>query len=214
MNEGLFYCGYPFFSHADIIKYANRPFLKEGDLLGDGDIDKRPWASQRIKQDRCDWMDRTLIKNWNRVVSPEDIVYHLGDFGFLNSEGYVNYMNKLNGHIILFQGNHDAKNRIKCYLISGMLYFGGKSVYVLHHPPQHFREIPQCDFIISGHVHNKYKHKFILGSDIPIINLSVEMWNYEPVSTLSLLKYYDKVKSGVVDCMGNKVVNDTKERVE
>ena len=44
------------FSHCNIIKYCNRPFK---------DVDE---------------MNKILIQNWNNVVRPDDIVWHLGDF--------------------------------------------------------------------------------------------------------------------------------------
>lgn len=46
-------------------------------------------------------MDADLISRWNSVVSPKDIVYHLGDFGKYNN------VKKLNGKIYLICGNHE-----------------------------------------------------------------------------------------------------------
>jgi hypothetical protein len=44
-------------------------------MIGDTLARPRPWAS-------TDEMDEALIANWNAVVRPDDIVYHLGDFAF------------------------------------------------------------------------------------------------------------------------------------
>jgi len=137
------------FSHANIIKYTNRPFLKEGDLLGEGDIASRPWKSQEIKQARADWMNEILINNWNNVVSKEDLVYHVGDFNHGKS-AYL-FEQQLNGSIVHFEGNHDRNNGVKTYLRNGMLYFGGKDVFIQHHPL--YENIPKCDFMVCGHVH-------------------------------------------------------------
>ncbi|MDR2541436.1 MAG: hypothetical protein LBD11_06895 [Candidatus Peribacteria bacterium] len=50
-------------------------------------------------------MDDALVSNWNRVVSTDDFVYHLGDFG--------NYdrLPELNGKIILILGNYEERER-------------------------------------------------------------------------------------------------------
>lgn len=77
--------------HANIIKYCNRPFAG-------------------VKE-----MDEALIANWNAVVKPEDVVYHLGDFCFGKKfDDFHRYFSQLNGSIIFLKGNHDSlawKNR-------------------------------------------------------------------------------------------------------
>lgn len=191
------------FGHANIIKYCDRPFYKKGDFLGRGNIARRPWASNKIKRDRCYWMDTTLIENWNNTVDPDDIVYHLGDFGYLNSNEYAEYLNKLNGHIVLIRGNHDDKNKVKTYIDKCMMTFGGKEVFAQHHPPE---EIPICDMVICGHVHEKWKHKiYKKHPNIPIINVGCDVWDYKPISVTTLLKYYGLVKNGLVNEMGERI---------
>lgn len=48
-------------------------------------------------------MNETLISNWNSVVGPKDIIFHLGD---LTSE-WTKILDRLNGKICLILGNHD-----------------------------------------------------------------------------------------------------------
>jgi calcineurin-like phosphoesterase family protein len=54
-------------------------------------------------------MDEVLIANWNAVVRPDDLVYHLGDFAFgLGDAARVqSIFQRLNGRKRLVLGNHD-----------------------------------------------------------------------------------------------------------
>ena len=87
------------FSHRNIIEYCSRPF---------------PLVQE---------MDETMIRNWNNVVSDDDLVYHVGDFGLTRHYSYlINIMRRLNGKIILLRGNHDDKKFLKtAYDIFGPL---------------------------------------------------------------------------------------------
>ena len=180
------------FDHANIIIYAKRPFLKKGDL-----IDERYWTTEEIKEERCQLLNEELVKQWNKKVSEEDTVYHLGDFSFKGVENAQKWEEKLNGKIIHIQGNHDRNSGVKSYLVKGILVFSNKVVLAQHHPPRDSNEIPkECDFVICGHVHDKWKHKII--GNIPVINVGVDVWNYAPVTVTELLKYYWKVKNNVI----------------
>lgn len=49
-------------------------------------------------------MNFNLIKKWNSIVSKQDTVYHLGDFGCYD------YIKKLNGKVVLILGNYELKD--------------------------------------------------------------------------------------------------------
>lgn len=72
------------------------------------ELSKRPFAS--VKE-----MDDTMISNWNKIVTNNDYVYHLGDFG--------NYevVPKLNGKITLIWGNYELKEFLDKYRIRGII---------------------------------------------------------------------------------------------
>jgi calcineurin-like phosphoesterase family protein len=71
------------FSHGRIIEYSERPFAT-------------------IRE-----MDEALIENWNSVVQPADIVYHLGDFTLDSPITACQILWRLNGHIKFIPGGHD-----------------------------------------------------------------------------------------------------------
>lgn len=75
------------FGHANIIKYSGRPF-------------------QSARE-----MDDTLIANWNQVVGPNDLVYHLGDFSYGDEHFVADILAELNGNIVFNWGNHDKPLR-------------------------------------------------------------------------------------------------------
>ena len=54
-------------------------------------------------------MDSAIIKRWNERVTPQDLVYHLGDFAF---DDHDPYLELLNGQKHLILGNHDYSDRV------------------------------------------------------------------------------------------------------
>ena len=73
------------FNHENIIRYCNRPFENSNE------------------------MNEYIINKWNSVVNENDVVYHLGDVGFGNTEELKQLVGRLNGTKILIRGNHDYK---------------------------------------------------------------------------------------------------------
>lgn len=75
-------------THAKIIEYCSRPF-------------------ENVQQ-----MNEEICKRWNETVSPDDIVFVLGDFCFAGSQLWKSYIYRLNGFIWLIKGNHDRDKNI------------------------------------------------------------------------------------------------------
>lgn len=193
------------FDHANIIQYCNRPFIH------DGDIDKcsDDWISEHIKETRKQEMNLTIVKNHNRVVTDDDIVYNLGDFCFKGTGNAKYWEQQLNGDIVHIRGNHDKNNGVKSYITHAIMEFCGLIIYVTHIPPEE-RQVDTiesnmlnlCDLILCGHVHNNWKHKYIeiwsYGFKVRklCINVGVDVWNFEPVSINSILRYVANIKHG------------------
>ena len=58
--------------------------------------------------------DEAVIRNWNSVVAPEDIVYHLGDVMLGDNEYGLECLKRLNGKIhIISKTEHGNKQKGK-----------------------------------------------------------------------------------------------------
>lgn len=114
--------------------------------------------------------DEAVIQNWNSLVKPNDIVYHLGDVMLNDDEHGLKFLQRLNGHIQMVRGNHDTDNRLhmyaECWNVESVgdwatvIKSGKQSIYLSHYPtitsnydvdkPLKTRVINVC-----GHSHTK-----------------------------------------------------------
>ena len=147
------------FSHGNIIKYCNRPF-------------------KTVEE-----MNETIISKHNERVKPDDTVFFLGDFIFKGgNEGgehrYRIFEKRLNGKFIFIRGNHDNNNSLKTVITKMYLHYGSKDICMTHNPEH---TDPCVPLNLCGHVHEEYKIKRLNEKSL-IINLSVDVWDFYPVS--------------------------------
>jgi len=146
------------FYHENIIEYTGRPFAGIED------------------------MHETMIKCWNEVVGPDDLVWHLGDFCMSGHfEDMKHILARLNGEKILIRGNHDTYNTTD-YLKAGFKEVYAHSIIIhkvlmlSHEPLAMSEDMPYCN--LHGHTHDKDcqdhadKHR----------NVSVEKTGFYPVN--------------------------------
>ena len=60
-------------------------------------------------------MNAIIIENWNKIVKPDDIVYHLGDVIMGDLNAGLALLKQLNGHINLAIGNHETSARLEAF---------------------------------------------------------------------------------------------------
>lgn len=140
------------FGHANIIKYASRPF------------------------DSVEEMNEAMVENWNSVVKQGDKVYHLGDVT-MNSKS-LDIMSRLNGRKVLIKGNHDTQ-KLKFYTPHFYDIRGSHELdnFILTHIPVALEQSARyAQGNIHGHLHEKNmdNHWYI--------NVSVEQINYTPIA--------------------------------
>jgi len=119
-----------------------------------------PVSRARFRDD-LDYMNQTMVKEWNDLISPEDLVYILGDVAFLPAAKAVEYMCRLNGRKILVQGNHDRKTlndpvfrdcfeEIHHYLD---INYNGTKVCMFHYPIAEWDQMHRGSVHFHGHLH-------------------------------------------------------------
>lgn len=160
------------FGHTNVIKFCGRPF------------------------ESMEEQNEQLVANWNAVVSPEDLVYHLGDITLWCGDSVAPILDALNGEIVLIRGNHDRGSVAQLPRFSSV----HKELYVtiddrpfmLRHKPYSREEVEEMrafhpDIIMThGHTHGEFGR---FHDDQ--VDVSVELWDYRPIEVKNLICLYD-----------------------
>ena len=159
--RGIFFIADTHFGHRNVILFEQ---------------EHRPFAT-------IEEHDEHIIANWNSVVKKDDIVYHLGDFCVNRSSLQV--ARRLNGKIVLIQGNHDTF-RTSEYLDVGFSSVRGAvqlDRVILTHIPIHPSQLDErFTHNVHGHLHSKKL------DDNRYINVSCEAINLCPLAYETLYR--------------------------
>lgn len=141
-------------------------------------------------------MDLTFISNWNKTVTSNDIVFHLGDFGDLSVLQKLNFKK-----MFLLKGNyeHDIKDFcvddprvVVCDNNDNVMKFvlDGEEIPCVHEPlfdrgsklGDYFMKTSN-KFFLYGHIHEKglAKHNGL--------NVGIDAHNYKPIS-VDVVRFY------------------------
>lgn len=127
--------------HKNIIQYCNRPTTIE---------------------EHEDW----LVSQLNSRITPQDTVYHLGDFSFSRDATEIaKFMNRLNGNWLHVLGNHDHPKTFRSALSLSKshtelgnyltLKMNGLYIVLMHYPIESWDRKYYGSIHLHGHVHNK-----------------------------------------------------------
>lgn len=166
----IFFTADTHFNHVNIIKYCNRPYKTVED------------------------MNKSLIDNWNDVVGPNDIVYHLGDFCLGRIDEFDSYFNKLNGKIILIEGNHDRnasrhKDRFYEYHVGYIeVNVDGWPIVLSHYAMKVWNNSHNGSFHLYGHSHGTLPDDPLYCS----MDVGVDCHNYKPIDINQIEQFMSK----------------------
>lgn len=169
-------------------------------------------------------MDFTIIANWNKLITKDDIVYHLGDFGDYSLRSY------LNSNIILICGNYEYNDFSKGLTVKDLENYGFNEVSLADNYPlkkEQFIEyvndeykdiVPNCLYLthepekcIKDYYDDVYEQ--LLPLDISNIfnlfghihklqmvrkyglNVGVDCHNFKPISINDVLFYYNAIRN-------------------
>ncbi|WP_071130689.1 metallophosphoesterase [Enterococcus timonensis] len=185
------------------------------DLLGMNDFAPRPF--ENIAQ-----LHKTIISNWNAVVGPNDIVYHLGDIavhpkheaGFLE---ILAILEELSGQIIFVKGNHDSRAFLN-YLIKadpkkfsyhdvGLIKkFHHHQFFLTHYPMLMGKSINSIN--LHGHIHHAMlpiAENINVGIDAPENDFLNPRPKFgAPISENQLIEIYEAKKAEIARISGSQ----------
>lgn len=160
------------FGHSNIIRLCSRPFAS------------------------LEEMDETMLARWNAKVKDSDKVFVLGDLFFRASDP-EEILRRLKGRKILALGNHDHSWTGK---VDPLRYFesvhtmletgdGAHTLTLCHYPLMTFNHCMSA-YMIHGHIHGNTNADYwpYLKTHERILNASVEVNNYEPVTFEELVE--------------------------
>ena len=172
MKHNVWFIADTHFGHRNIIKYCNRPFSS---------IEEH---------------DEILMQNWNNTVKGGDTIYHLGDFGFINSDRIIG---RLHGNINLIKGNHDNEfvtkhKRFNLVKDVHSIKKYGYHFFLSHYAHRTWSKIRHGGIHLYGHSHGNLPD-FGRSTDV-----GVDVWNYIPVSIdqiIEKMKDIDPIENGI-----------------
>ncbi len=176
-GERLWFTADHHFGHGNIIRFCGRPFAN------------------------VEEMNETLIANWNKVVRPQDTVYHLGDLFLLPSGEAKKIRARLNGTICLIRGNHERTAESLQGAFAWIKDYYELKVADVDVPParQHMQHIVLCHYAFrvwnrSHHgAWHLYGHSHGTLPEIPgqlAFDVGVDCHEFTPIS-------YDQVKQAM-----------------
>jgi calcineurin-like phosphoesterase family protein len=153
------------FGHKNILQYCHRSF------------------------DNIEQHDAALIRAWNNIVKPEDLVQHLGDFTLLNAVNALKYFNLLNGKIRILcnEWHHDGRwlrdwDEVypKVYFDEALIVWEKPQPIILCHYPFEIWDRKHYGALhFHGHSHGEL-HKIINRLDVGVDNAYRLLGEYRP----------------------------------
>lgn len=159
----------------------------------------RPQAIKTYKRPFKDVDDMTdsLIREWNSVVSPNDLVYHLGNFAW-DPKTAQEALDRLNGQIWLLPAEYD--DAVMVLARKGMLRKGVKVVNRIiplevykanlsYWPMESWPGKQKGYYSIIGHPQKQFKSD----PKKKRINVSTDLWNYKPQELEKTLQIFQDI---------------------
>jgi calcineurin-like phosphoesterase family protein len=190
------------FGHANIIRYCKRPQLQLTDVVIDTEGNEQ-WVSRELARQRAAEMDGMLIDNWNKTLTSEDDICHLGDYCFGSVDYAIRYLCRLKFRALYFiWGNHDSAmkevqraikvGQIAPNLAKRIVFLGdlreitvnGQRITLCHYKMQVWNKSHHRAWHLFGHSHGTLPDD----SHALSLDVGVDIHNYRPIS-------FDEVKA-------------------
>ena len=139
-------------------------------------------------------MNEAIVENWNKVVKPEDTVYHLGDIALNDTNEAIKSIKKLNGKIHIIRGNHDTDTKLQLFMDvcwdkffyhgwADIIKDGKKSIYLSHYPTltANYDDKKFSQHVIALHGHTHQRTNWLHADNPFMYHVGLDSHNNAPV---------------------------------
>jgi calcineurin-like phosphoesterase family protein len=132
-------------------------------------------------------MDEALVANWNAVVGTDDLVWHLGDFGYrLKPQRVRQVLASLNGRKRLIIGNNDDATTIAVEGWDSIDNYGeseidGTRLVLCHYPFKSWNKMRKGAWNLHGHSHGA------LARAARQADVGVDVWGFRPIQLSEII---------------------------
>jgi calcineurin-like phosphoesterase family protein len=113
-------------------------------------------------------MTDTIVENINRIVKPEDTLYHLGDWSFHSASNIYSFRGRINCkkiHLIL--GNHDTdlyedsgtRDQFESISFYNEINIEGQKIVLCHYPIVSWNKCHRGSWMLHGHCHGTLENQ-------------------------------------------------------
>jgi calcineurin-like phosphoesterase family protein len=140
--------------------------------------------------------DAALVRLWNETVSPEDEVWHLGDFALgPGPERIAELLASLSGRKHLVIGNNDGEATLAAPGWASIQHYrelevDGRQLVLCHYPFRTWNGMGQGTINLHGHSHGRLK------GATRQYDVGVDARDFHPVSLSALLSSRRRRRSG------------------
>jgi calcineurin-like phosphoesterase family protein len=157
-------------------------------------------------------MNEGMITNWNAMVRPGDLVYHLGDFAFTTPEVATKIARRLNGQKYLVFGNHDKRLRKEPDFLKHWIWakdfaeikVGDQKIVLCHYAMLTWNQSHRGSWNLHGHSHGSLPDD----PNANRVDVGVDCWDYQPVHFDTIKSLMDKKTFKPLDHHGKRDEED------
>lgn len=131
--------------------------------------------------------DAALVARWNEIVSPDDIVWHLGDFALhVTADRIAQLLADLPGRKHLITGNNDGPDTVRADGWASVqayaeLHEEGKDLVLCHYAFRTWKNNSKGWIDLHGHSHGR------LSPLTRQYDVGVDVWDFRPVTLETIL---------------------------
>lgn len=155
-------------------------------------------------------MNKYIVKKWNEIVNPDDIVYHLGDIVMSDIETGMETFKQLNGQFHIIRGNHDTDTKIEKYRelpnvlsieYATEIQYRKFRFFLCHYPAitRVLDDKPRKQGIINLHGHTHQETNFRDDNNPYVYHVGMDSHNLLPVSLDDIIEEITKKKEELDD---------------